>query len=93
MNTKIKDGGQAFPCFKPEGPLMQDGGPEWPAEVIPGMTLRDYFAAKAISGELAAEDFGEGDIVALRSDENAAIMARRAYHLADAMLAAREAQS
>lgn len=86
MNEQIKDGGQAFPCFKPEGPLMQDGGPEWSAEVIPGMTLRDYFAAKAMQGVIA-----QACGTALGSDPKYA--ADYAYAAADAMLAAREAKS
>ena len=48
-----------------------------------GMTLRDYFAAKALQGELACQsddstwtDFG--------------ILARRCYDIADSMLKVRE---
>ena len=51
-----------------------------------GMTLRDYFAAKAMQGELASQ-----------TDENQltnwAGLAKRCYGIADAMLAAREVQS
>jgi len=54
-----------------------------------GMTLRDYFAAAALQGEVGGEDFG-GEISLFRSAENAQLMARRAYRLADAMLAARK---
>jgi hypothetical protein len=45
-----------------------------------GMTLRDYFAAKAMQGICASNPF--------LTDE---IIAREAYNLADAMLCAREA--
>lgn len=45
-----------------------------------GMTLRDYFAAKAMQGKLANPDW-------LASDERTAI---EAYEIADAMLRARE---
>lgn len=45
-----------------------------------GMTLRDYFAAKAMQGELASGD-------ASRYAEN---IASRSYAIADAMLKARE---
>ena len=43
-----------------------------------GMTLRDYFAAKAMQGKLARGDAGYNDIAA------------HAYKYADAMLKARE---
>ena len=47
----------------------------------PGMTLRDYFAAKAMQGRLANPDW-------LCSDDRTAT---EAYQIADAMLRAREA--
>jgi hypothetical protein len=47
-----------------------------------GMTLRDYFAAKAMTGLLTAEIVGE------YSNEH---VAEIAYLIADAMLKAREA--
>ncbi len=55
------------------------GGPAFPTErnLTQGMTLRDYFAAKAMQGILF-----EG------LDENQT--ARHAYEIADAMLKARE---
>jgi len=46
-----------------------------------GMTLRDYFAAKAMTGLLTAEIVGE------YSNEH---VAEIAYRIADAMLKARE---
>jgi hypothetical protein len=64
------------------------GGPAYPAPITkplenyyPGMTLRDYFAAKALQGMLAENGGG-----ALRNDKLAAY----AYNLADEMLKARE---
>lgn len=47
----------------------------------PGMTLRDYFAAKAMQGRLANPDW-------LCSDDRTAT---EAYQIADAMLRARKA--
>jgi hypothetical protein len=47
-----------------------------------GMTLRDYFAAKAMAGLLTAEIVGE------YSNEH---VAEIAYRIADAMMKAREA--
>ena len=62
------------------------GGPAFPTGTgvtpyNPGMTLRDYFAAKAMQGDLIAgvhpDDFNR--------------CAYRAYQMADAMLKVREA--
>ena len=50
-----------------------------------GMTLRDYFAAKAMQG-IVSQD---GDLCDANYGEPSGI-AYAAYHLADAMLAARE---
>lgn len=52
----------------------------------PGMTLRDYFAAKAMSGWLASyPESCTHPIVAGNADE----VAKHSYMLADAMLKAR----
>lgn len=64
-----------------------DGGPAFPMPSGPenvyehGMTLRDYFAAAALTGMLASDPEGT-----LRPDS----AARSALRYADAMLAARE---
>jgi hypothetical protein len=67
--SNTNTGGQAFP----------DPQENWRGEK--GMTLRDYFAAKAMQGDLIAgvhpDDFNR--------------CAYRAYQMADAMLKAREA--
>jgi hypothetical protein len=68
-------GGPAFPTTKP---LEHWGDPNQ------GMTLRDYFAAKAMQGLLAGTLTPE--IVWSQSD-----VAETAYNVADAMLKAREA--
>lgn len=57
-----------------------------------GMSLRDYFAAKAMQGELAAMQDPEGKVcgVALNApNETLARLAKHFYRLADAMLRAR----
>ncbi|WP_017521983.1 hypothetical protein ACQCLI_18275 [Pseudomonas nitroreducens] len=55
-----------------------------------GMTLRDYFAAKALQGMLANGDWV--DRMATRSGLEADVCASKAaYEVADAMLAARDA--
>ena len=74
----IKDtGGQAFPCYE------RGGAGAGPLDLTdPGMTLRDYFAAKAMQG-LLAQSCGS----AMGSDPING--AQYAYAMADAMLKAR----
>jgi len=50
-----------------------------------GMTLRDYFAAKAMQGELAAQEASDGFY------SNLDALAVLSYCIADAMLKARKA--
>lgn len=71
----IKDGGTAFPV-----PGLQND------EDFNGMTLRDYFAAKAMQGFNANPDeqFTRMNLTAV---------AQMAYQQADEMLKAREVQS
>lgn len=63
------NGGQAFPC---------DHRPNW---MHPGMTLRDYFAAKAMQGLMASSKMSD--------DCTPTDVALDAYDVADAMLKAR----
>ena len=72
MKTK-NDGGPAFPHH-----FTQDSVGD-----CKGMTLRDYFAAKAMQGLCAHPEMGHNPYVKI---------AEAAYHQADAMLAAREPQ-
>lgn len=73
MNDKrINDGGPAFP----------ENGSRGKAAGGEGMSLRDYFAAKAMQGLLAARGHYE----------NYREIASDAYLLADAMLKAREGE-
>jgi len=67
-------GGPAFPFEYFDEQLQR-------ARVIHGMTLRDYFAAKAMQGLLAGS---------LKSSETH-LIARDCYAMADAMLKARKA--
>ncbi len=72
MNSR-RDGGPAFPIY----PIPQDR-----TEVVPpqfGITIRDYFAAKVMTG-----------YVGFDGGEHMMKEARRAYEIADAMLKARE---
>lgn len=65
-----KNGGPAFPT---EGVVCRDG------ILYEGMTLRDYFAAKAMDGILASGDYS-----------SYAAVAKDAWNFADAMLRARK---
>ena len=82
-----------IPIYLP--PSVSGGGPAFPLQggveqlesslPVQGMTLRDYFAAKAMQGLLAAgrdAQYGDGDMPDA---------ARASYALADAMLIARSA--
>ena len=71
--NKNNDGGPAFPHH-----FTQDSVGD-----CKGMTLRDYFAAKAMQGMVAAE---------YEDNMDPATWADEAYEVADAMLAAREPQ-
>lgn len=73
-----QDGGQAFPSAGSE-----HGYP------VGGMSLRDYFAAKAMQGQMQREkDFGK-TVREQGFDKFAAHIAQTSYQLADAMLAER----
>ncbi len=74
---------------------INDGGPAFPSEVwdsegcpqhTQGMSLRDYFAAKAMQAFVTGL-LSDGELV-IKSDYKD--IARRAYEIADAMLAARK---
>jgi hypothetical protein len=69
----IKTGGPAFP--------LHNHGTQTLGMHLSGMTLRDYFAAKAMQGYVSDPDW--------RSDMGPIDTAFAAYQLADAMLKAR----
>ena len=64
------DGGPAFPAMLPGGNYC-----------TPGMTLRDYFAAQALTGLISQCDMPNE------------VYAKMSYSIADAMLAARESST
>ena len=64
---------------------IKTGGPAFPDYGESGMTLRDYFAAKALQGWLSTYPT-EMDI----SNVNKEFVAKHMYEMADAMLKARE---
>ena len=69
--SNTNTGGRAFPA--PTTKPLEN--------YYPGMTLRDYFAAKAM----------QGDVVGGVHRDDFEVTAIRAYRMADAMLKAREA--
>lgn len=71
MSAQINNGGPAFPFMRYEGNYHE------------GMTLRDYFAAKAMQGILA------GDHPITHGGNPLETVAKVAYEQADAMLKAR----
>jgi hypothetical protein len=69
---------------------IDDGGPAFPNNdahgcAFPGMNLFDYFAGQALTGILAASGDGGGYV-----DYDDRCVARSAWKMADAMLAARK---
>lgn len=74
----MSDNPQAFPCLDSScgGLSMRD----------PGMTLRDWFAGQALTSTMRLVTGSESEA----GETMAQTFARRAYALADAMLAERE---
>jgi hypothetical protein len=87
----MKDtGGPAFPTKRR---IQRAGYLTDEYEPCGGMSLRDYFAAKAMQGELASMRDLEGDVCGLAldiSDETLNRLTRHYYRIADAMLKARQ---
>lgn len=79
MSNQTKDGGPAFPVPLNQGEAYKEHGP------ADGMTLRDYFAAKALGGLIGGRSWGEQ----MTPDELTTTWANAAYVVADKMLAAR----
>lgn len=92
MTDKINDGGPAFPCEQHE---TLEG--TWNQTFDAGMSVRDYFAAAALTGMCSSPLFPEfaaqGDDISKPVCTKAEAVSRHAYVLADAMLSARENQS
>lgn len=94
---KINDGGAALPA------VVADLGKHDDLQ-LPGMSLRDYFAAKAMQSQVGnteamaelSEELRDGNPVATVEDRLItlqACVALWAYRMADAMLLARKRQS
>jgi hypothetical protein len=81
MKSSINDGGPAFPF----GQFSETTGQPINGYYNPGLSLRDYFAAKAMQGLIAAP----GNITEIDLDAWSRTVAPFAYLAADAMLAER----
>lgn len=79
----LGDGGEAFPRPASVGPDYLTGEPAAPVDPQKGMSLRDYFAAKAMAALIVS---GNSSNKPTQHD-----IASGAYAVADAMLAARKA--
>lgn len=64
-----------------------NGGPAYPTQGYEGLTVRDYFAAKAMQGWLASYPESNQHPVATHHEN---MVAELSYLMADAMLKARE---
>jgi hypothetical protein len=84
--SDINTGGPAFPSKKR---IYKAGYPTAEFEPVGGMTLRDYFAAKAMQSTLADNTYVERTETAA---EWLAIVAKSSYEIADAMLSARSTE-
>lgn len=85
MSFGQRDGGPAFPTFELEDRWVEGNGRHEEISIpTGGMSLRDYFAAKAMQGFYASGKWGVRE---------AANVAPWSYEIADAMLRAREAKS
>ena len=64
---------------------IEDGGPAFPSADNPGMSLRDYFAAKAMQVILTSQ-YEDGIYLGDSDNDSEHVCARSAYIMADAML-------
>lgn len=90
---QIDDGGPAFPtrspficAVHPDGGMRHINTDEYGMGPMPGMSLRDYFAGQIMLGLSARDKLG------VNNNEFDIVNSRRAYEIADAMLAARKAR-
>ena len=88
MSDAIDDGGPAFPIPEQQ---FSDGVTIVSSQGAPGMSLRDWFAGQAISG-LAPLFYDSAPDADNPDGDDPEQIARTAYLLADAMLAARKVQ-
>ncbi|MEE4332272.1 hypothetical protein V2J70_02125 [Pseudomonas alliivorans] len=86
------DGGNAFPVADYDHMAMQPATVDEHKRQLMGMSLRDYFAAKALQGYLANSWQAETlDSLGESAPQQMATVVEISYAMADAMLAARNA--
>lgn len=89
--SERNDGGPAFPCATDQ--VLCSPNADGPAKIQVvmrgGMSLRDYFAAKAMAAILSSPRRSV-DSNGKYADSNQNVLAAMAYTMADAMLRARE---
>ena len=85
MSVPINDGGPAFPHKR----QIRCNGEVIDYVMESGMTLRDYFAAAALQGNLASQSI---DVGYYDGEDSWNKAATDAYKAADAMIRAREAK-
>jgi hypothetical protein len=83
MSTEIVNKLMATPFAFPHSVELSDGS----SFHSPGMTLRDYFAAKVAQGDAGAADGWSSGVSEITLEERVKLY----YRIADAMLKAREA--
>lgn len=89
MTKHVNTGGPAFPKLRSLNNCKP--GEKIATYTSDGMTLRDYFAAKALQGYLAnAWQAQELDSMGESAGQQIATVAEISYAMADAMLRARE---
>jgi hypothetical protein len=100
MTDKIDDGGPAYPSRPPMVRITADDPQsfELVRTSFDGMSLRDYFAAQAISvlefsSYYISSQHGGASTAVSTSMVSATETARQAYAIADAMLSARKGKT
>ena len=96
MAEQSKDGGAAFPSTNEL--TQRVGDVVFGTSGHRGMSLRDYFAAKAMQALIAAAHSGHGTDAIMKAAEatglsESRIISSAAYDYADAMLAHREKET
>jgi hypothetical protein len=83
--SKAETGGAAFPTIDCDEASLSNGGSY---TLEHGMTKREYFAAKAMQGLLAANDYSTSVTYVLNGVTSYRAVARNAVEAADALIAA-----
>ena len=92
MTDKVDDGGPAFPGKRYTGQVeyVEGVGNRYIHEPTEGMSLRDYFAAKAMASLLGCGVPSKATADTFKDFSVAEYISTQAYEMADEMLKARE---